>query len=95
LVRGAVQLDQRDVHFGERIEAAPAQRPGALPVDERHRRWTVDRVQVDAVKYGWTFPSDSAAYWDWDDTTDSCQKLDFSVGVAYPKKLSAGVTYYF
>ncbi|MFI2371653.1 hypothetical protein [Streptomyces sp. NPDC018833] len=48
-----------------------------------------------AVKYGWTFPSSSIPYWDWDDTTDSCQKLDFSVGVGYPKKLSAGVTYYF
>lgn len=48
-----------------------------------------------AVKYGWTFPSSSVPYWDWDDTTDSCQKLDFSVGVGYPKKLSAGVTYYF
>lgn len=48
-----------------------------------------------AVKYGWNFPSSAAAYWDWDDVTDSCQKLDFSVGVGYPKKLSAGVTYYF
>ncbi|OAH12223.1 hypothetical protein [Streptomyces jeddahensis] len=48
-----------------------------------------------AVKYGWTFPSGSVPYWDWDDTTDSCQKLDFSVGVGYPKKLSAGVQYYF
>jgi hypothetical protein len=44
---------------------------------------------------GWTFPSSSVPYWDWDDTTDSCQKLDFSIGVGYPKKLSAGVQYYF
>ncbi|MGW3729616.1 hypothetical protein [Streptomyces sp. NPDC000851] len=48
-----------------------------------------------AVDYGWNFPSSSVAYWDWDDTTDSCQKLDFSVGVGYPKKLTAGVTYNF
>lgn len=48
-----------------------------------------------AVDYGWNYPSAAAAYWDWDDTTDSCQKLDFSVGVGYPKKLTAGVTYNF
>lgn len=48
-----------------------------------------------AVKYGWNFPSAAAAYWDWDDTTDSCQKLDFSVGIGYPKKLTAGVAYNF
>lgn len=48
-----------------------------------------------AVKYGWNFPSSAHAYWDWDDVTDSCQKLDFSVGVGHPKQLSAGKTYYF
>lgn len=48
-----------------------------------------------AVKYGWNFPSAAVAYWDWDDTTDSCEKLDFSVGVGYPKKLTAGVAYNF
>jgi hypothetical protein len=46
-----------------------------------------------AVRVGWNFPGESAPYWDWDDATDSCQKLDFTLGVGYPRKLRASRVY--
>lgn len=46
-----------------------------------------------AVEAGWTFPAESAPYWDWDDTTDSCQNLNFSIGVGYPTQLEPDHTY--
>lgn len=46
-----------------------------------------------AVEAGWTFPAESAPYWDWDDVTDSCQNLNFSLGVGYPTQLEPDHTY--
>ncbi|HWM35989.1 MAG TPA: hypothetical protein VNS49_02575, partial [Streptomyces sp.] len=46
-----------------------------------------------AVKWGGNVPGEAAPYWDWDDVTDSCQKLDFSIGIGYPMKLKPKVGY--
>lgn len=48
-----------------------------------------------AVSYGWNIPGEAAPYWDWDDVTDSCQKLDFSIGIGYPKQLEPSFQYEF
>lgn len=56
-------------------------------------KWDTAVSRWNAVKYGWNFPAESAPYWDWDDDLDSCQKLDFSVGVGYPTLLKPGISY--
>ncbi len=45
------------------------------------------------MKWGSNVPGEAAPYFDWDDTTDSCQKLDFSIGIGYPKRLQPQLGY--
>jgi hypothetical protein len=57
--------------------------------------WDVPGFKWNSVQWGHNFPSDSVPYFDWDDATDECSNLDFTIGVGYPMKLSAGTTYSF
>ena len=57
--------------------------------------WDVPGFKWNSVQWGYNFPSSSVPYFDWDDTTDECAELNFTIGVGYPTKLSAGVSYSF
>ncbi|MEV0636990.1 hypothetical protein AB0I77_18925 [Streptomyces sp. NPDC050619] len=57
--------------------------------------WDVWAFKWNAVSYGWDIPGEAAPYWDWDDVTDPCNKIDFSVGIGYPQELSPDTAYSF
>lgn len=63
------------------------------PYQDFWAAWDIWSFKWNAVKWGSNVPGEAAPYWDWDDTTDSCQKLDFTIGIGYPRKLHPQVGY--
>jgi hypothetical protein len=63
------------------------------PYENFWAAWDVWAFKWNAVKWGGNVPGEAVPYWDWDDTTDSCQKLDFTIGIGYPRNLAPQVGY--
>lgn len=63
------------------------------PYENFWAAWDPWAFKWNAVKWGGNVPGEAVPYWDWDDTTDSCQKLDFTIGIGYPRNLRPQVGY--
>lgn len=63
------------------------------PYDNFWAAWDQSSFKWNAVRWGSNVPGEAAPYFDWDDATDSCQKLDFSIGIGYPKRLQPQLGY--
>lgn len=87
----------------EDISGRPWTRPACAPwdsiVSDEYQNfwaaWDIWSFKWNAVSYGWNIPGEAAPYWDWDDVTDECSKLEFTVGIGYPRKLDPNVEYGF
>ncbi|MFI8998986.1 hypothetical protein [Streptomyces sp. NPDC053542] len=83
------------------IAGRPWTRPGCAPWDSAvadeyqnfWAAWDIWAFKWNAVSYGWNIPGEAAPYWDWDDVTDECSKLDFTMGIGYPMELKPNVEY--
>jgi len=81
--------------YNYNLPGPPEHRP-SCPRGAYSNFWAgwADGYKWNSVRAGWNYPAESAPYWDWNDATDSCQKLDFTIGIGYPPRLEPTIEYF-